>query len=97
MIDLSQTGVCEPALTECFTNDELLKSSMAGTKLELPKLPAHSQGVERAVKLTTEAPQVVYGQEARHKHILTKSLCHQIRPSFSSKGNYTEQFSSVIK
>lgn len=44
LIDLSQTGVCEPALTECFTNEELEK-------------------VERVVKLTTEASQVVYGRK----------------------------------
>ena len=53
--------------------------------MEFPNLPAHSQGVERAVKLTTEALQTVYGQEVRYKLIITKLLYHQIRPSFTSK------------
>lgn len=96
LIDLSQRGICEPAVAEDFSTNELLESLLNGTELKFPKLPAHSQGVERAVKLTTEASQIVYGQEARHKHIITKSLCHQIRPAFSSKGKYTEQFSSVV-
>lgn len=67
---------------------------MNGTKLEFPNLPAHWQDMERGVKLTTKASEIMYGQEARHKHIITK-LCHQIRPSFSLKGNYTGQFSSI--
>ena len=35
--------------------------------LEFPILPAHSKGVERAVKLTEDS-QTVYGQEARQAH-----------------------------
>ena len=50
-----------------------LESLLNGTELKFPNLPASSQGVERAVKLTTENSQIVYGQEARHKHI-TKSF-----------------------
>ena len=37
--------------------------------MKFPNLPAPSQGVERAVKLTTDNSQIVYGQEARHKYI----------------------------
>ena len=50
-----------------------LESLLNRTVLKFPNLPASSQGVERVVKLTTENSQIVYGQEARHKHI-TKSF-----------------------
>ncbi len=56
---------------------------------------SHSQGVERAVKLVTEASQSVYGFEARHQHIFAKVLCQQLRPAFSSKGSYMELFDSI--
>ena len=69
---------------------------MNGTILEFPNLLTHSQDVERAVKLRAESSQTVNEQEARHNHIITKSLCHQIRSSFTSKVNYTEQFSYII-
>lgn len=61
-----------------------------------PDFPSHSQSVERAVKLTSEISHVVYRFEARHKHILAKTLCHQLRPSFVSKGSYTEGLDMII-
>lgn len=94
LIDLSQNGICEPGFTEEFLDNEL-ESSKSGIKLELPDLPSHSQSVERAVKLTTSASQSVYGIEARHRHIITKVLCHEMRPSFASKGSYVEQFNMM--
>ena len=91
LIDLSVNGVCEPPLTLDFSDDELQNSLLTGEKINLP----HSQGVERAVKLVTEASQSMYGFEARHQHILAKVLCQQSRPAFWSKGSYIELFDSI--
>ena len=46
------------------------------TKLPVTEdFPAHSQiNVERAVKLLFEASHIVCGQEARHRHILVKTI-----------------------
>lgn len=66
-----------------------------GTKLELPDLPSHSQSVERAVKLTSETSHTVYGLESRHTHILAKALSRQMRPSFASKGSYSEHYDDL--
>ena len=88
LIDLSVNGVCEPPLTQDFSDNELQNSLLTGEKINLPDFPSHSQGVERAVKLVTEASQSMYGFEARHQHILAKVLCQQLRPAFSSKGSY---------
>lgn len=95
LIELSQAGICEPALTEAFSEQELEEALQKGNKLELPDLPAHSQSVERAVKLTSEVSHVVYGYEARHKTIITKQLGRQLRSPFGSKGAYKAQFDEM--
>lgn len=64
---------------------------MNGTTQEVPNLTAYFQDIERTVKLTTEASEILYGQGSRQKHIITNSLCHLISPPFTSKGNHTEQ------
>ena len=53
-------------MMEDFSESEFRESLLNGTKLDLPDLPSHSQAMERAVKLTTETSQIVYGFEARH-------------------------------
>lgn len=97
LISLSNNGICQPAMIENFTDNELHESSMSGTKLVLPDLPSHSQGVERAVKMTSDASKVVYGPKARHKHIVTKIMSQKLRGPFSSKGFYTEQFDCIFE
>ena len=86
LIDLSVNGVCESPITLDISDDELQNSLLTGEKINLPDFPSHSQGVERAVKLVTEASQSMYGFEARHQSILAKVLCQELRPAFSSKG-----------
>ena len=95
LIDLSVNGVGEPPLTLDLSDNEIQNSLLTGEKIDLPDFPSHSQGVERAVKLVTEASQSVYGFEARHQQILANVLCQQLRPAFSSKGSYMELFESI--
>ena len=92
LISLSQPGIFEPALTENFSDQEFQEALNNGTKLFLPDLPSHSQSVERAVELTSEASHAVYGLESRHKHILAKCHSRQMRPSFASKGSYSANY-----
>ena len=82
-------------MMKVFFEFELQESLLNGTKLDLPDLPSHSQAMEWAVKLTTEASQTVYGFEARHQHITAKVLSQKLRTAFMSKGSYREQFDSV--
>ena len=95
LIDLSVNGVCEQPLTLDFSDNELHNSLLTGEKINFPGFPSHSQGVERAVKLVTEAFQSMYGFEARHQHILAKVLCQKLRPAFSSKSSSMELFDSI--
>ena len=82
-------------MTEDYSESELRESLFNRTKLDLPDLPSHSQAVERAVKLTTEASQTVDGFEARHQHITAKVLSQKLRTAFLSKGSYMEQYDSI--
>lgn len=38
----------------------------------MPNIGTHFQGLERAIKLTIENPEVVHGKEALHKRIIMK-------------------------
>ena len=95
LIDLSQRGICEPSLTDEFTKQVLQDALLYRNKLDLPDLPSHSQSVERAVKLTSEASHMVYGLESRHKHILARQMSRSLRPSFASKGSYNANFDEM--
>ena len=53
-----------------------------------PKYPVHSQSVERAVKLVTEASFKVAGEERRHTSILSVISSRKSRKSFDTKKDY---------
>ena len=83
-------------MTEDYSESELRESMLNGTKLDLRDLLSHSQAVEWAVKLTTEASQTAYGFEARHQHITAKVLSQKLRMAFLSKGSYMEQYDYIL-
>ena len=97
LIDLSQPGICEPALTADIATEILSDAMKKGIKLQLPVLSCHSQSVERVVKLTSETSHLVYGQEARHRHIVTKYCCRQVRPSFASKTSNSQSHEELFE
>jgi len=75
LTNLSQSGICEPALTEHSSDQAIQDVMLNGRKLELPDQPSQSQSVERAMKLTSsEASQTFYGLYSRYKQILVKVL-----------------------
>ena len=96
LVNLNQPGVCEPGVTEDFPMEDIKESLLSGVKLDLPILPSHSQSVERAVKLTSEASYQVYGVDSRHKHIMTKVLSRKLRPAFISKGHYDQCYNDIF-
>ena len=82
-------------MTEDFSESELGESLLNGTKLEFLDLPSHSQAMEQAVNLTTEASKTFYGFQAKYQHITAKVLSQKLRTAFLSKGSYMEQFDSI--
>ncbi|KAG7155562.1 hypothetical protein Hamer_G030734, partial [Homarus americanus] len=62
LVDLS-LEVLEPPLTTSLTSQEL--RNLKETPMQVPKWPSHTQGVERCVKMVTEAAGHVYSHERR--------------------------------
>ena len=50
--------------------------------------PVHTQTIEHAVKLVTEAASQVCGEEKRHGHILTVNKARKLRKPFDTKKDY---------
>ena len=97
LIDLSVNGVCEPPFTLDFSDDELQNSLLTGEKINLPDFPSHSQGVERAVKLVTEASQSVYGFEARPSTYLQKFCANNWDQCFHQRAHIWNYLIPYIK
>ena len=53
-----------------------------------PHFPCHTQSVERAVKLVTEAAAKVEGEDRRHGEILATVESRKSRKNFNSKKEY---------
>ena len=81
-----------PFLTFDYSIEELIQAR----EMTFPSLPAHSQSVERAVKLVSEASVAVCSKEARHTHILVKLMSRKARPNYQSKGSYAETYSDYF-
>lgn len=47
---VSQSGICETATREVFSNNQILQSLISRTVFELHDLPSHYQNIEKAVK-----------------------------------------------
>ena len=90
------SNIREPSSTKEFSNERIQEFIDKEEKPPLLNLPIHSQSVERAVKLVTEASECCFGLENRHKSILTKILSRALRPNFDSKGSYEQKFSDIF-
>ena len=67
LIDWEAECLSEPPLTWNKTDEEIL--SFKETPFAVPKYPCHTQAVERAVRLVSEASAAVVGKEARNGFI----------------------------
>ena len=74
MIDWQATTISEPPVTRCLSNvtiESRVKLQMLPSVL-FPKFPCHTQAVERAVKLVTEASACVVDSSKRDGYIIAK-------------------------
>ena len=60
MIDWKKEIITEPPLTMCYSRKQLLNSVKLRQILPFPDIPNHTQGVERMIKLVTEASKTVH-------------------------------------
>ena len=61
LIDWTDTTISEPSFTYSVTTNEIkgMIDSKAFSEFKIPKLPCHTQSVERHIKLVTEASSIV--------------------------------------
>jgi hypothetical protein len=86
LVDISTMECHEPPCVRHLSNEEL-EAMRAETGVP-PAFPLHSQSVERAVKLTSEASKKSYIWELRHKYIVATSKSRAERPQFRKKADY---------
>lgn len=86
IIDWKTSTVHEPFIIECLTNEEIAASWWQPPCF--PSFPVHTQTVERAVKLVSEASGLVEGEERRHGRILSVQEGRRCRKPFDTKKDY---------
>jgi hypothetical protein len=86
LIDVSSLQCHQPPCVSMISDAEL--EDMIEEELEPPSFPLHSQSVERAVKLTSEASTTSYIWEKRHNSIVAKNKSRAERPEFRTKQDY---------
>ena len=86
IIDWKSVKVYEPAILAKLDTDQLNLTKLE--PLVFPDFPAHSQSVERGVKLVTEAATKVAGELRRHQHILSVIQARNIRKQCDTKSGY---------
>ena len=91
IIDWKKVQIVEPRILKTLSCEALDEACL--TPVTFPPFPCHSQSVERAVKLVTEAASKVCGGDKRHAHILSVNACRKARKPFKSKKHY--KFSDI--
>jgi hypothetical protein len=86
LINVSSLQCHEPPCVRHLSNIEL--EEMKTVQHQPPRFPLHSQSVERAVKLTTEASTTSYIWQKRHNSIIVKNKSRLQRPEFLTKKTY---------
>ena len=86
IIDWSKTKFYEPFILAKLNIEEI--EGCYAKPFSFPKYPVHSQSVERAVKLVSEASAKVSGEERRHTSILSVIASRKSRKGFDTKKDY---------
>jgi hypothetical protein len=90
LIDWQDASITEPPLLSKFSEDEIMTliRDKDYSVIQFPRLPCHTQAVERCVKLVTEASVAVCGEEARDGYIRVRLESRRIMPVFDTKKHY---------
>ena len=86
MIDWRKIKIVEPKIIQQLSTEEL--EDIIHTPKLFPHFPCHTQSVERAVKLVTEAAAKVEGEDRRHGEILATVESRKSRKNLNSKKKY---------
>ena len=93
LIDWTVTTILEPSFTYSVTTNEIKEmiDSKAFSEFKIPKLPCHTQSVERHIKLVTEASSLVCN------HASWKGLIRNKLSSLSLRTRHSNKNFSIIK
>ena len=86
LIDWDLETISEPPLTYKLSTQALIEIEVE--KLTIKPYKVHTQSVERAVKLVTQASISVYGPEARDGFVKATVLSRRIMPKLTSKKDF---------
>jgi hypothetical protein len=86
IVNIMSVNCQEPPCTTKISDEDLV--AMTTSPGVPPTFPIHTQSVERAVKLTSEAAKTSYVWEKRHKYIVAKSVSRNQRKAFKTKKDY---------
>ena len=86
LIDWETSHLSEPPFILTMTNEQL--TSLKDSPLEVPAYPCHTQAVERAIWLVTEASSSVIGHEAREGFIRQRILARKGLKGHASKKDF---------
>ena len=87
MIDMTASLISEPPFLSQLSNAEI--AGIVDAPLQVPKWPCHTQPVERAIRLLTDAAVSVAGQEERDGFIRQRLYSRQHMPTFKCKRHYS--------
>ena len=93
IVDWSNCAVIEPPITAHMLSDDKLERLAKGEESQdlvfhIPNFPCHTQAVERAVKMVTEASARVCGHERRDGHIRVKIESRKEVTNFNTKSDF---------
>ena len=88
--DWQNSHITEPPLMTDISEDQLKLFVTSGEPpiADFPKLPRHTQAVERCVKLVTESSSVVCGAKSQDGFIRSQLESRLINPMFNTKSDY---------
>ena len=78
--------ITEPPLTQSLTTDEML--ALKVSPFDVPNYPCHTQAVERAIRLVTEASSSVISQAARDGVIRQKIKARKNLKTHATKKDF---------
>ena len=86
MIHWDKVQVTEPPVTANLPDSAIRHARHQ--PLELPAFPCHAQGVERCVRMVTDASRAVFGEDRRHGLIVSRQASRVARPCFVTKRDF---------
>ena len=84
--NFTQIDFSSPPLLQQFSDEDIIDALKK--RLQIPKVPCHTQSVERAIRLLKEAVIQYQTYESRHGHMLATLQSRNNFGTFDSKHQY---------